>query len=259
MKILFLGNSHTYYNDLPALFRHICAQCGRKVEVGMLAQPGVTYNWHLTNGTDFRFALMHGGYDYIVMQQAAHEPCPDGDETLAGALEIRDFAIKCGITPVQTIPWARLGIVGEQEKMYEVYNRVCAETGIKENPVGRIFEYINKNRPDIRLHWFDGAHASPYGSYANALCTYMTIFPGDDISNVGYTVYETNPGTQEAFDRLIVLEEQQRREPENAVLGAEVEELQAMFRTVCDKDKLKTTLDPEKAEYIKSAVKHILA
>ena len=257
MKVLFLGNSHTYYNDLPALFRHICAQCGKEVEVGMLAQPGVTYKWHLTNGTDFRFALVHGGYDYIIMQQAAHEPCPDGEETLAGAREIGECALKCGITPIQTVPWAQLNTVGEQERMYEIYNRVCAETGIKENPVGRVFEYINKTRPDIRLHWFDGAHASPYGSYANALCTYMTIFDGADISAVDNTSFETNPGSQEAFDRIGELEILQKSEPENVEIAAEIEELRKMFKIVWNVDELKVKLDPEKAEYIKSAVKHM--
>lgn len=256
MKILFLGNSHTYYNDLPALFRSISSQCGREVEVSMLAQPGVTYEWHLTHGTDFRFALMHGGYDYIVMQQAAHEPCPGLEETLVGALEICDFARKCGITPVQTLPWARIGIEGEQQRMYEIYEKVCRETGAKENPVGRVFEYINNTRPDIRLHWFDGAHASPYGSYANALCTYKTIF-GGDVSAVSPKSFETNPGTQEAFDELMKMEAQLGNEPENAALKAQIEERQKMFNPVWDMDRLKVDLDPEKAEYIKSAVKHI--
>ncbi len=255
MKVLFLGNSHTYYNDLPALFREICREMGREVEVSMLAQPGVTYKWHLTNGTDFRFALMHGGYDYIVMQQAAHEPCPGLEETLEGALEICDCARKCNITPIQTVPWARLG-VDEQKKMYGIYETVCRETGAKENPVGRVFEYINATRPDIRLHWFDGAHASPYGSYANALCTYKTIF-GGDISAVSANGFESHPGNQEAFDELMVMEEEQRRDPSNESLNAEIKKRQMMFCPVWDIDKLKVRLDPEKAAYIRSAVEKI--
>ena len=255
MKVLFLGNSHTYYNDLPALFAEKCRECGREVETSMLAQPGVTYDWHLTNGTDLRFAFMHGGYDYVVMQQAAHEPCPGLEETLEGALEICRLARSCGIVPVQTVPWARLGI-DEQQGMYEKYEVVCREAGVKENPVGRVFEYINKTRPDIRLHWFDGAHASPYGSYANALCTYKTIF-GGDISAVSADSFESNPGDQQLFDELQVLERQLDNEPDNAALRAEIKERQKIFSPVWDVKKLRVTLDPEKAEYIKQAVEKI--
>ena len=255
MKVLFLGNSHTYYNDLPALFRSICKQCGTDVEVSMLAQPGVTYDWHLTNGTDLRFAFMHGGYDYIVMQQAAHEPCPGKEETLAGALELCRLARLCGVTPIQTVPWARLG-VDEQKRMYEIYDEVRQKTGAKENPVGCVFEYVNKERPDIRMHWFDGAHASPYGSYANALCTYKTIF-GGDISCVSPLSFESHPGDQDVFDELIENEEKLRNDPDNMELREKVEAAQKMFCPVWEREKLAVMLEEEKAEFIKAAVNKI--
>ena len=35
-----LGNSHTYYNDMPQLFKEICRERGKTVQVRMPAQPG---------------------------------------------------------------------------------------------------------------------------------------------------------------------------------------------------------------------------
>lgn len=226
MKILFLGNSHTYYNDLPILFREICLQMGKKVEVGMLAQPGVTYEWHLTQYTDLRFALMYGGYDHMIIQQAAHEPCPQKEETLRDAKKLITMAKEQGINVIQTLPWARLGIPEEQEKMDGIYSAVAKENSIKLNPVGRVFEYIRLNYPDIRLHWFDGAHAGPYGSYANALCTYALLFGCIDIEkvdNISFDMYPTES------------------------CGA-----------VTDRSKMSVSLDPEKADMIKNAVKVVL-
>ena len=74
MKVLFLGNSHTFYNDMPQIFADICKERGKDVEVAMQAHPGVTYGWHYQQLTELRFALLHGGFDYMVMQQAAHSP-----------------------------------------------------------------------------------------------------------------------------------------------------------------------------------------
>ena len=221
MKILFLGNSHTYYNDLPALFKKICKECGKDVEVGMIASPGVTYEWHLTQYTDLRFALVHGGYDYIIMQQAAHEPCPSKEETITDAGRIIEMARAQGVKVIQTLPWARIDIPEEFEKMKDIYYTLCEKYDVKMNPVGHVFEDIIKNHPDIRLHWFDGAHAGPYGSYANALCTYKTIF-GDSSENASDESYDMYPVDGEG--------------------------------NVCDKDKLLVKLDPEKVDIIKKTV-----
>ena len=76
MKVLFIGNSHTFYNDMPQIFKNICDEKGKDVEVAMQAFGGKTYGWHYGQMTELRFALLHGGFDYIVMQQAAHSPCP---------------------------------------------------------------------------------------------------------------------------------------------------------------------------------------
>ena len=39
MKVLFLGNSHTFYNDMPQIFADICKERGKDVEVAMQAPP----------------------------------------------------------------------------------------------------------------------------------------------------------------------------------------------------------------------------
>lgn len=225
MKVLFLGNSHTYYNDLPVLFKKICRECAKDVEVGMIASPGVTYGWHLEQYTDLRFALVHGGYDYIVIQQAAHEPCPSKEETIRDAGRIIEMAQKQGVKVIQTLPWARIDNPGEFEKMKDIYYTLCEKYNIKLNAVGLVFEYITKNHPDIRLHWYDGAHAGPYGSYANALCTYKTIF-GDSIENATDQSYDMYPVDGDT--------------------------------AVCDRDKLPCELDSEKAMTIRKAVEDLL-
>jgi len=47
MKVLFIGNSHTYFNDMPALFRAVCGQHGIDVHVTMLTKGGMGLDYHL--------------------------------------------------------------------------------------------------------------------------------------------------------------------------------------------------------------------
>lgn len=67
-RFLFLGNSHTYFNDMPELVRRMCTESGFcEAEVQMQAFPYVTYEKQLEWETSLRFAMVYGGFDYLIM------------------------------------------------------------------------------------------------------------------------------------------------------------------------------------------------
>ena len=69
MNVLFLGNSHTYFHDMPALFARFGEKtCGEKPHVTMLAYSYRDLDWHQKEYFALRFNLMYGGYDYCVIQ-----------------------------------------------------------------------------------------------------------------------------------------------------------------------------------------------
>ncbi|MDR3085853.1 MAG: hypothetical protein LBU47_06010 [Christensenellaceae bacterium] len=174
-RVLFVGNSHTYFNDMPRIFSGLAAAAGRRVGVSMLAQPGVTFGWHLQS-PDLRFALLHGGFDAVFFQQAAHSPAPAREETLRDGAELIRRAKACGMRQILTVPWAEREKPERQAAMLETFSSLAAATGAECSPVGVVFERVLKERPDIDLYWLDGAHCSPLGSYVNALCAYATFF-----------------------------------------------------------------------------------
>lgn len=178
-RVLFLGNSHTYWNDTPAIFSQICKDCGKEVEVNMIAGPGVMYDGHLKQRINLRYALVYGNYEYMIMQQAAHTPLPETEDTIRGACEIADWAREYNVQPLQWVPFARTNKPEEQAGMYDIYNRVHEAAKIPLLPVGNMYEYIKDNYPEVQLIQTDGCHSSPYGSYLYALCTYAMIFDTD--------------------------------------------------------------------------------
>ena len=46
MKFLFIGNSHTFRNDMPHIFQMICEKNGIDAQVTMLAHGGKTLAFH---------------------------------------------------------------------------------------------------------------------------------------------------------------------------------------------------------------------
>ena len=48
-RVLFIGNSYTYSNDLPAMFRLLALSMGDTVETAMVAPGGTTFAFHASN------------------------------------------------------------------------------------------------------------------------------------------------------------------------------------------------------------------
>ena len=77
MKVLFIGNSHTFFNDMPALFaQFIQATTGEKPEVTMLAYGGRDYQWHRKEYFPVRFALMSPLVDVMKLKSSPISPVP---------------------------------------------------------------------------------------------------------------------------------------------------------------------------------------
>lgn len=254
MKVLFLGNSHTFYNDMPQIFANICKERGKDVQVAMQAHPGVTYGWHYSQLTELRFALMHGGYDYIVMQQAAHSPCPSKEETLEDAGKIIELARKCGVTPIQTMPWAEKRDPNHQKEMYDIYNTLSEKYGVELTVAGNVFEDVFYNHPEIDMYWRDGEHASPYGSYVIAMATYAAIF-GESVKGLKADSYYTYPVSEEDWAAIQEEFAALSKDPNNKELADKaMAKYQQHVHAVMDKEQAYFALDADKAATLQSLV-----
>ena len=165
MKVLFVGNSHTYFNDMPRLFARMCAALtGEEPRVQMLAYSNRGLAWHREEYYALRFALLYGGFDYCVLQQQAH-PMPPEAETRAALRQIMALCRQCGTEPVLFMTWAMKAEPEVAPVMCGFYRQLAAETGALLCPVGERFAALTAEHPEIELYWKDGAHASPAGDY----------------------------------------------------------------------------------------------
>ena len=72
-KILFVGNSHTYYNDMPKMFKGLCDADKINCEVTSITSPGYKLSQFAdkTNmyGSQVYQALTNNTWDYVVLQE----------------------------------------------------------------------------------------------------------------------------------------------------------------------------------------------
>ncbi len=188
MKVLFLGNSHTFFNDMPELFAQFAEKTtGEKPEVVMLAYPGRDLDWHRKEYFAMRFNLMHGGYDYCIIQQAAH-PYPPIESTLKTGAEIIDLCHRCGVKPVVYMTWAEKRFPENQQKMIDTCEKLASENNALLAPIGSVWQSVQQSRPDIELYHTDGEHAGPYGDFliAAVFCKLLTGSISDEVSGMGF-------------------------------------------------------------------------
>lgn len=168
MKVLFIGNSHTYMNDMPALFAELMKETAKEeTEAVMLAYSGRSLSWHRAEYFSIRYQLLYGGFDYCVIQQAAH-PFPDVSETMQAGKELTDLCLKCGVKPVLFMTWAEKAYPEHQKIMSDTYRKLAEETGALLAPVGEVFEKVSFKYPEIELYYKDGEHASVLGDFLAA-------------------------------------------------------------------------------------------
>ena len=85
MNVLFVGNSHTFFNDMPRTFARLWeAETGERIKPIMLCHGGMGFTWHLKEYFELRYDLLYGGFDYAFFQQKAHPFAGSPEEYDAG-------------------------------------------------------------------------------------------------------------------------------------------------------------------------------
>ena len=69
-RVLFIGNSYTFVNDLPTMFATLASSGGHSVETGMVAEGGATFAEHATSA-DTAAKLASARWSIVVLQNRA--------------------------------------------------------------------------------------------------------------------------------------------------------------------------------------------
>ena len=185
-RVLFLGNSYTYFNDVPAILSGL-AKAGHQctVETRMVAPGGKTLKNHWESSTS-REALNSQTWDFVVLQDQSTLGINfyfEGQTRVGGDEKFRPYAElwaneirKHHATPVFYLTWARRATPDDQAALNYAYIGAARTTRSLVAPVGLAWARVRQTDPSIDLYYRDGAHPSPAGSYLAACAIYTAIF-----------------------------------------------------------------------------------
>jgi len=174
MKVLFVGNSHTFFNDMPQMLSVFGKARGMDIFVVQNTSGGRGLDWQ-ANQFDVRFNVLFGGYDYIVMQHIAH-PFGGEEELLQSAGNLMQYVSRSDAAPIAFLPWSEENNPQGQAFLNEAHNAlVKAHPSIKIAPIGLVWDKVRNENPEIQLYYSDGEHAAPHGSWLIAATIFRTI------------------------------------------------------------------------------------
>lgn len=186
-RVLFIGNSYTFYNDLPGMFAELARSGGHKVDVAMRAEPGWTLARHAEAGATLEM-IQQESWDYVVLQEQSVHPsvAQEREQHMYPAVRLLDSKISgSGAATILFMTWGRRDGLAEaghkdfdamQTQLHAGYMGIAIELGAMVAPVGLAWQNGIAQDPQLELWEGDGSHPSELGSYLAACVLYATIF-----------------------------------------------------------------------------------
>ena len=194
LRVLWIGNSYTFFNDLPATVRDIAASKGMKLNITTIVKGGEHLSGHLKN-PKLTEALRRGHWDYVIIQEFSSAPAADTRDV---ARNVYPYARAIDSLALRHSPQAKVifymtwghkyGNVyptaykldddyeSMQERLKTSYLEMTCDNNAWCAPVGMAWREIRHTHPEYVLYNADCFHPSPLGSYLAANVIFATIW-----------------------------------------------------------------------------------
>ena len=190
-NILFIGNSYTYFNDMPQIFEQLARENAKDVFVSSVTKGGrklIAYEDPLDPITQKLDVLLKDHkYDVCFIQEQSVLPAIDFDLFIRGVDCVFDkvkehaerlflyatWGRKSGSETLSKYGWTTETMT---RLLADAYGKAAEHIGAEISPVGMNFLKATEVYPEINLHNDDLSHPSYRGSCLAALTHYQTVF-----------------------------------------------------------------------------------
>jgi hypothetical protein len=168
LRVLFLGSSFTYGNDMPFVVQAFASAVGESLDVAMVARGGASLEDQWNGGEAVR-RIKEGGWSHVVLQQGPSSLPESRANMREYALKLAEPIRKVGARPALYMVWpgkSRLAWFDEVRTSYEL---TAEDVGGMLIPAGEAWRAVWRRDPGFQLYRRDGEHPSPAGSFLVAL------------------------------------------------------------------------------------------
>jgi len=188
-KVLFVGNSFTYYNNsLHKHYRKLTYSARLFTPENSRARIKTISGGHLPeHDGGFQPVLAGDDWDVVVLQGHSLGPISEGtaEPFRRTARKFARIARGHGTRPVFFMTWAYTGRPEMTAKLDAAYTDIGRELDAQVVPVGLAFATVTTERPNLDLRIADARHPSLAGTYL-AACTFFAALYGQSPEGLDY-------------------------------------------------------------------------
>jgi hypothetical protein len=212
LRILFIGNSYTYENNLPDVLSHLAESGGHFLETGISAKGGLTLQEHEKDPNTGKI-IAGEKWNYVVLQEQSEIPAVSASREASMYPAVR--ALVRLIRNNHAIPllfetWGHKDGAKEfgipdyptmQSDLLLGYAAIAAELNVPVSPVGLVWMKVRERYPDLELWQSDGSHPNHNGTYL-AACVFYAVLYRESPVGLAYTSLVPS-GTAEKIRKIV--------------------------------------------------------
>ena len=174
-SILFVGNSLTYTNDLPAILTRIAKDSGVSIRTVSLAYPNYALEYHWNDG-DMQKLIATGEYRFVVVQQGPSSQADGRAMLLDYGARIKSLCNQHNAKLAFFMVWPALVNSHTFDGVIQNYSDAAAATNSLLCPVGQVWRNYFLATGDYSYYGPDGFHPSLKGSENAAGIIFRALF-----------------------------------------------------------------------------------
>ncbi len=167
ISVLFVGNSHTSYHNLPDTvckmiqFRHPDRRVyAHVVTVGFLEE--------VARDPRCKEEIETQPWKFVVLQAQKISVSGKFDYSRQEGIDIAKFAKARGATVFFFSEWGLRAVAGDGARQEKVYQEMARAAEVNVTAIGRAWDLALAERPEMPLHDGDGNHQSAVGAFLTA-------------------------------------------------------------------------------------------
>ncbi|WP_276167416.1 hypothetical protein [Zobellia alginiliquefaciens] len=170
INILFVGNSFTYFWNMPHLVEAMSKTQGVPVQIQQSTVGGTNLmqHWKSEKGTVTRQLINDMKWDYVIFGDHSLSTIEAPKRFKKYSSKFAELVRSKGAEPIFFITWAYKSNPLMQNCITKGYMDLTKELNVRVFPVGPVFMKAKTLQPDLELY-FDDKHPSSDGTYLIAL------------------------------------------------------------------------------------------
>jgi hypothetical protein len=185
LKILFVGNSLTYSNDLPKLIKEIAHQDNVRISFKSICLPDYSLEDHLNDG-NMQQEIASQKYQFIVAQQGPSALPESQAVLLRDATLLASLCKKANTQMALYMVWPASTRSFDLDNVIKSYTNAARQTNSLLCPAGLAWKNAWKIDKHLPLYSSYGFHPSILGSVLAALSIYTTIGEKNNLDFIDY-------------------------------------------------------------------------